>query len=131
MSGLKNGIHRAETEEEKRAVYRFRYEVYVEEMGRYRSIADHTHRLLVEPEDEIGRITYAAENGRVAGTARGTWGGDGPFPKRQIDQYGLAPFLAEVPREAISVGERGMVAKHLRGSDLLLRDDAPGASQRE
>jgi hypothetical protein len=27
MSGLKNGIHRAETEEEKRVVYRFRYEV--------------------------------------------------------------------------------------------------------
>jgi hypothetical protein len=25
MSGLKDGIHRAETEEEKRAVYRFRY----------------------------------------------------------------------------------------------------------
>lgn len=34
---------------------------------------------------------------------------------------GLAPFLAEVPASAISVGERGMVAPRLRGTDLFLR----------
>ena len=44
----KDGIFPAETAEEKEAIYRFRYEIYVEEMGRYRSIADHERRLLID-----------------------------------------------------------------------------------
>jgi CRP-like cAMP-binding protein len=54
-------------------------------------------------------------------TARLTWGGDGPLPQRMINQYGLAPFLAELPAAAIAVGERAMVRPHLRGTDLLLK----------
>ena len=70
-SPVRSGVHLAETEEEKRAVYRLRYDVYVEEMGRYRTVADHENRLLVEPEDETGRIFYyATENGEVVGTVR-------------------------------------------------------------
>ena len=49
---MEPGIHLAETEEEKEAVFRFRYDVYVEEMGRYGAVADHEHRLLFEPEDD-------------------------------------------------------------------------------
>ena len=111
----------AETAEEKRAVYRFRYSIYVEEMGKYRAIADHKQRLFYEPCDAHSRIFYATENGEVVGTARATWGGDAPLPQRMIEQYGLAPFLAELPQSAISVGERGMVAPRLRGTDLFLR----------
>ena len=117
---IRSGIHLAKTKEEKHAVYRFRYEVYVEEMGRYRGIADHENRMLIEPEDEYSRISYAAEDGKLVGTARLTWGGDGPLPRRQIETYQLEPFLAELPPEAVSVGERGMIARHLRGSDLIL-----------
>ena len=111
----------AESEEEKRAVYRFRYRIYVEEMGKYRSVADHAQRMFYEPCDAHSRIMYASENGEVVATARSTWGGDAPFPQRMIDQYGLAPFLAELPASASSVGERGMVAPRLRGTDLFLR----------
>lgn len=115
------GFHLAESEEERRAVYRFRYAVYVEEMGRYQGLADHANRWLVEPEDAVSRIFYATQGDEVVGTARLTWGGDGPLPPRQIQQYGLAPFLAEVSEKEIAVGERGMVAPRLRGSDLLLK----------
>ena len=38
---IRSGIHQAESDEEKEAVYRFRYDVYVEEMGRYGEAADH------------------------------------------------------------------------------------------
>ena len=116
---IRSGVRMAETEDEKRAVYRFRYDVYVEEMGRYASVADHENRLLVEPEDETGRIFYAARDGEVVGTSRLSWGGDAPFSERQIRHYALGPFLDEVPAEAMGVGERGMVAKHLRGSELF------------
>ncbi len=116
---IRGGFHAAETEEEKLAVYRLRYDVYVEEMGRYQGAADHDRRLLVEPEDDTARIFYAAPDGEVVATSRLSWGGDGPFSARQIDQYQLAPFLAEVPREAIVVAERGMVVPRLRGSPIF------------
>lgn len=111
----------AETEEEKRAVYRLRYDVYVEEMGRYQTVADHKQRMLYEDCDGHSRISYASIDGEVVATARLTWGGDAPIPQRMIDQYGLAPFLAELPASAIAVGERAMVRPHLRGTDLLLK----------
>lgn len=111
----------AETEEEKRAVYRLRYDVYVEEMGRYQTVADHAQRMLYEDCDAHSRISYASIDGEVVATARITWGGDAPIPQRMIDQYGLAPFLAELPASAIAVGERAMVRPHLRGTDLLLK----------
>ena len=76
---MRAGIHIAETKDEKQAVYRFRYQVYVEEMGRYRSIADHENRLMTEPEDDHSRIFYAAEGDEVVATARLTWGGDAPL----------------------------------------------------
>ena len=111
----------AETKEEREAVYRLRYDVYVEEMGRYQTVADHKRRMLYEDCDEQSRISYVSIDGDVVATARLTWGGDAPIPQRMIDQYGLAPFLAELPASAIAVGERGMVRPHLRGTDLLLK----------
>jgi len=115
---IRRGFHSAETEEEKLAVYRLRYDVYVEEMGRYRASADHERRLLTEPEDATARIFYAAPEGEVVATARFSWGGDAPFSARQIEYYQLEPFLAELPPEVMAVGERGMVVPRLRGTPI-------------
>ncbi len=41
------------------------------------------------------------------------------FSARQIEHYQLEPFLAELPPEAMAVGERDMVAAHLRGGPLF------------
>lgn len=111
----------AETDEERRAVYRLRYDVYVEEMGRYQGVADHANRMLYEDCDTYSRISYAADGDDIVATARLTWGGEADIPQRMIDQYGLQPFLAELPASAIAVGERAMVRPHLRGTDLLFR----------
>jgi hypothetical protein len=117
---VRPGIHLAESVDEKEAVYRFRYDVYVEEMGRYGAVADHVNRRLVEPEDATARIFYAAEeDGTVVATSRFSWGGDAPFSERLIEHYQLAPFLAEMAPERIAVGERGMVVPRLRGSALF------------
>lgn len=117
---LRSGICLAETEDEKGAVYRFRYDVYVEELGRYGAAADHENRRLVEPEDATARIFYAAQDGEVVATSRLSWGGDAPFSERPIEHYQLAPFLEELAPETIAVGERGMVKPALRGSALFL-----------
>ena len=108
----------AETSEEKEAVYRFRYSVYVEEMGRYQDTADHANRRLVEPEDDHSLIFFARDGVDVVATARLTCGGDG-FSERQIRQYSLQPFLDELPPNLMAVGERAMVESQHRGSGLL------------
>jgi hypothetical protein len=116
---IRPGVHLAESEEEKEAVYRLRYDIYVEEMGRFGGFADHVGRRLVEPEDSTARIFYGAEpDGSLVATMRLSWGGDAPFSQRLIESYQLAPFLKEMAPERIAVGERGMVTPRLRGSDI-------------
>ncbi len=108
---------RAETDEERSEVARFFYSVYVEEMGRFREVADHKRRQLRDPEDAYSWLFVARDNGSVVAACRLTWGGDG-FSERQIRYYCLEPFLAELPPERLLVGERAMVAAEYRGSSL-------------
>ena len=125
MSGVEVRI--ATTPEEREAVFRFRYEVYVEELGRYRATADHERRRLADPEDDHSWIVCARladESRQVVGTTRITWGGHG-FSERQVEQYQLAPFLAEIPAERMLVGERTMISPRLRGTDLFPTLTAP------
>ncbi len=110
-------LFRAESDHDREEIFRFRYSVYVEELGRYRGNADHEGRRLVEPEDGHSAIYGARHNGRLVATARLTFGTDG-FSPRQIDQYSLRPFLADLPVELVSVGERLMVVPELRGSTV-------------
>ncbi len=118
---MESGIYPATTEEQKQAVYRLRYDVYVEEMGRYHSIADHDNRRMIEPYDEYSRLYLAVEDGEVVGTMRLTWGADASFPERMVGQYDLAPFLDTIPPEQLIVSERFMVTRPWRGTDLLFR----------
>jgi hypothetical protein len=113
-------VGRADTDADREAVYRFRYTVYVEEMGRYQGSADHEGRRLVEADDDQSFIFYArrTDDGEVVGTARLSWGGNG-FTERQIDEYSLAPFLTDLPPEHVAVGERVMIRSDLRGTGLV------------
>jgi cyclic nucleotide-binding protein/GNAT acetyltransferase-like protein len=118
MGGMAFDVGVATTPEEKEAVYRFRYSVYVEEMGRYQGTADHAGRRLVEPEDDVSWVFYAREGDDVVGTARLSWGAHG-FSERQVDEYSLAQFLTELPHAHLAIGERVMVTPRLRGSGLV------------
>lgn len=117
-------IHVASTTEEREAVFRFRYEVYVDELGRYRAVADHQRRQLADPEDDRSWLVYASAGGEVVASLRVTWGGQG-FSRRHIDQYQLAPFLTELRPEVMAVGERTTVSPRWRGTDLFSALGAP------
>ena len=91
---------RATTAAEIEAVQRLRYAVYVEEMNRYEDVEGGDDGRFAEPEDEHSWICYARDGDEVVAATRMTWGGDG-FSDRQIDQYQLAPFLAELPAEVM------------------------------
>jgi hypothetical protein len=108
----------ATTDAEREAIYKFRYTVYVEEMGRYQDTADHEGRRLVEPEDEYSWLLYACEGDTVVATGRLTWGGE-RFSERQVEHYRLEPFIEGLPAEIMAVGERLMVNPRLRGTGLV------------
>lgn len=110
------------TDEEREAVYRFRYDVYVEEMGRYGDVADHEGRRLVEPDDALAELTLIRHGDRVIGTARLSPGAvPGALNARVVEQYDLQPFLHAIPEERIAVGERLMFAPEYRGGPLLFK----------
>ncbi len=52
------------------AVFRFRYRIYVEEMGRKQKYADHTKKWIIDPLDHGCYLLAAYENGKVVGTVR-------------------------------------------------------------
>src|SRR5262249_44070616 len=83
----------------------------------YRAVADHARRELVEPEDAYSWNLYAHDGNRVVASNRLTPGTQG-FSARQVEHYELAPFLAEMPAEALFVGERMMIDPEYRGTNL-------------
>jgi GNAT superfamily N-acetyltransferase len=116
-----DGIYPAETPEERQVVFSMRYQVYVEELGRYRDVADASNKLLIEEVDESSRLFYAVLDGKPVAGMRQTWGGDAAFTQRHIDQYQLAPFLERTDGKNIIIGERLHVHPDYRGTDILFR----------
>jgi hypothetical protein len=60
----------AQTEDEKRAIYEFRYQIYIEEMGKPNSHADHASKQLRDELDDQATLLYASRNGELTGTLR-------------------------------------------------------------
>jgi Acetyltransferase (GNAT) domain len=67
----------AETEAERLAVYRLRYEIYVGERGLVQKYADHATRTIVEPLDARSCLLVALLAGEVVGTLRINFARDG------------------------------------------------------
>lgn len=110
------------TDAEREEAYRFRYDIYVEELRRYTDIADHENRRLIETDDELAHLYLIRHEGRVIGTARLSWGANaGAINNRMVGQYHLKPFLDAVPHQHLAVGERLMFAPEYRGGALLFK----------
>jgi CRP-like cAMP-binding protein/predicted GNAT family N-acyltransferase len=116
---IANETREARSEADLRAVQRFKYEIYVAEMGRYTGIADHDQRLLAEEDDPTSHHFLVTVDGKLAATMRLTWGGDDALTQRHVDQYDLAEFLAHLAPADLVVGERFMIDPAYRGSTIL------------
>jgi len=113
-------IHKATSPGELEAIGRFRYAVYVEEMGRPQKYADHKRRMILDPLDCEGVVNLAAwQDGQVIGVIRNNFVrltdiGD------YFQQYGLAGVSPEL-LEATSITTRLMVHSSHRKSLLGAR----------
>ena len=111
------------TDAQRREVFAFRYNIYVNEMGRRGHIvADCQEPLLYDVLDETAHIYGAYDNDQLVGTVRGNlvreFTPDAPMPAWLADIYGFQPFI---DRHANGVGltSRLMVARDRRGSTAL------------
>ncbi len=112
-------IDLAESVEQRAAVYRFRYDIYVREMGKLRmGDADHARAWLHDALDDHARL-YAAydEDGAVIGTLRVLSGAQHiPQPFPQVPHFEQFSSLDPV---ALSFTSRLMVAPGARGGQAM------------
>ena len=105
----------AETDDEKRAIYEFRYRVYIEEMGKPYSHADHTLKQLTDELDDQATLLYASQDGEITGTLRINWGEDVSAFKAFNEPCALAKFR-QFPVDSLSFCSRLMVHQACRSS---------------
>lgn len=106
----------AQSDKDKRKVFRLRYSIYVEEMQRSCYYADHESMEIIEPEDKQGTIFYAELQGEVIATIRLTIGS--AISDYSIDFYELQPFMNFSPNK-VAIAAKLMVEKKHRSSNIL------------
>ena len=119
-SGPNITIKIAESAEDRAAVYRFRYVVYVEELGWKQHYADHDQRTVREPLDETGVIVAAFVGNQVVGTVRRNFGSTcdlGYYPELcEITKYG-----GDAYPDRISITTKMLVTAPYRNTMLPTR----------
>jgi len=113
-------IRVASTEEERSAVFHFRYDVFVEELNLFQQSADHDEESFSDAHDQTAHLIYAKDDDGIIGTVRINWGGDGALSPEFRETYHLARFEAVAPPEAFMVVTRLAVEKGSRGGRLAL-----------
>lgn len=109
------------TEEERAAVYRLRYELYVEGQGLFHDEADHERRWLIDEDDADSRIAVAEVDGQVVGAARINWGGDAPFSDATRRSYDVSRFAGVVDERDVILLSRYVVRPEHRGGMLAFQ----------
>ena len=113
-------IRLAESEEERLEVYRFRYSVYVDEMGLNESYADHARKIIRDPLDGPQSLLLAAwDGGRVVGTTRTNLIRDGGFG-RYLEYYRLLGQSVDELQDT-SISTRIMIHPAFRRTPLTVR----------
>lgn len=112
MSQIK--IRLAETEEDRQKIFQLRYDIYVQEMNRKQSYADHSKLQIEEPYDATGHLFLAeTDEGEVIGTVRINFRKDGPLECE--DLYDMEEFRPFYP-DKVSMSTKLMVKREYRSS---------------
>jgi len=119
MSHSSRHINIAQTDDERSAIFKFRYQVYIEEMGKPYSHADHKRKQLSDPLDENATLLYSTVAGKIVGTLRINWGNDIEAINAFTQPCGLFNFRS-FPASSWSFCSRLMVHKAYRYSSLAL-----------
>ncbi len=109
----------ATSAEERAQLHRFRYSVYVEEMGRRPTHANPVDRTLTDPLDAAACNFIALDGGRVIGALRANLGRDSDFgPYSSLYQMERAGRWYP---DHVSMTSRFMIAPDYRGTSVGMR----------
>ncbi len=113
-------VRRVETREERDALYRFRYRVYVEDLG-MTTQADHERKQLYDEFDEQS-ISFAIfnENGIVR-SLRCTYLEDLDNPQPLIDKFAMRPAIEAFGISGVGTTSRFTLAPELRSTNAVYR----------
>ena len=114
-------IRRAITEEDLHAVYRLRYELYVDDQKLFLEEADHERRWLYDDYDPHSRIFLAEVDGELVGTSRITLGIEAEFSQESREAYDFERFGGIVDERDLTVVTRLVVRHEHRGGSLGTR----------
>jgi GNAT superfamily N-acetyltransferase len=112
-------IRKVRTESEARAVFRLRYQVYVEELGRTQRHADHAARLVQEPLDSCANLFCAYQGSQLVGTVRTNYTRDSPLEAYE-QLYEMSRSGTSHPHST-SITTKLVVAPEHRNSTLGFR----------
>jgi hypothetical protein len=73
----------AETDADREAIYRLRYEIYVEDMGYTPPGVDHRNRRLASPLERPTRRLMAEDDDTLVGTLQFNWGAERAFTEEE------------------------------------------------
>jgi GNAT superfamily N-acetyltransferase len=110
-------IRMAQTQSDADAIFRLRYEVYVEELKRSQRYADHAERTVAEPLDRTGNLFCAFENGRVVGTVRTNYASKCDLGEYE-ELYAMASASAGQHPQSTSITTKLLVSAEHRNSSL-------------
>ena len=112
-------IRELQSASERRAVYRFRYDIYVREMRRVQKYADHEHATIEEPLDNTGHVLAAFDVDSVVGTVRVNYAREGDIGY-YVDLYQMRRFTPFFP-DRTCINTKLMTGPDHRNSSLGLR----------
>lgn len=78
--------------EEKKAIYQFRYKIYVKEMSKKLEEADCENHLLYDELDKWGILLYAKAGSEIVGTLRVNVGAVSEFPQNMIEIFSMDAY---------------------------------------
>lgn len=109
----------ATTPEEKQAIYRFRYQVYVEEMKKQPKDANHQERTIKDELDATAQLLYIADGEKIVATLRRNFLNMSFIPARLSQRLKLSQFTTTFGEGAVTVSSRLMIAPEYRNSSII------------
>jgi predicted GNAT family N-acyltransferase len=109
----------ATTSEEREQIYRFRYQVYVEEMRKKPKTANHIDRTIIDLLDETGILLYITHKDQIIATLRRNFLDALELPENIQKRFSIAEFTQTFPTQELSISTRLMVAPQWRRSSTV------------
>jgi hypothetical protein len=98
----------AQSPQQRTLLFNFRYQHYVGECGLFREIADNSNMTFAEPADDLGVNFYAADRGKIVGSARLNRADD-PGLERYMELSGVENFMRNESDDSILINR--LIAK--------------------